>query len=95
MAMRKKFDSAFRAKVALEALKGEKTMNQISAEYSVHVTQITKWRHELLQRSAEIFAKPDTSRAQEQQELADKLHKTIGELTMENNWLKKKLQLLG
>ncbi len=95
MGMRKKFEPALKAKVALEALKGEKTAAQISSEYGVHPTQVTQWKQELMQRSAEIFAKPDNSLKQQHEEFTDKLHKTIGELTVENNWYKKKLQILG
>ena len=95
MGMRKKFDPATRARVALEALRGEKTLAQISSDYGVHATQISQWKQDLIRRSAELFAKPDNSPTRQHEELADKLHKTIGELTMENNWLKKKLQGLG
>ena len=95
MGMRKKFEPALKARIALEALKGEKTTAQISSEYGVHATQVTQWKQELVQRSAELFAKHKSSMAQEQEELTDKLHKTIGEITMENNWLKKKLKILG
>ena len=95
MGMRKKFDAAIKARVALEALRGEKTLAQLSSEYGAHATQISQWKQDLLRRSAELFAKPDNSLTRQHEELADKLHKTIGELTMENNWLKKKLQGLG
>jgi putative transposase len=95
MAMRKKFEPAIKARVALEALKGEKTAAQISSEYGVHATQVTQWKRELIERSCELFAKPDNSMARQHEEFTDKLHKTIGEITMENNWLKKKLQILS
>ena len=94
MGVHRKFEPVLKARVALEAIKGEKTSAQISAEYGVHATQIAQWKQELIARSAEIFAKPDNSMARQQEELTDKLHKTIGEITMENNWLKKKLQIL-
>ena len=87
--MRKRYDAAFKARVALEAIKDEKTMAQLSSEYGVHATQISKWKHELIKRSGEIFNHPDRSRSAEKQELADKLHRTIGELKVENDWLKK------
>ncbi len=93
--MHRKFEAALKAKVALEAIKGEKTLAQISSEYGVHATQVTQWKQELIQRSIELFTKPNNTMAQQQEELTDKLHKTIGEITMENNWLKKKLQILG
>jgi len=95
MAMRKKHDPAIKARVALEAIKGEKTAAQISSEYGVHPTQVTQWKQELIQRSAELFSKPDNSLSQQHEETVDKLHKAIGEITMENNWLKKKLQILS
>jgi transposase-like protein len=95
MVMRKKFEPAIKARVALEAIKGEKTLAQLSAEYGVHATQIAKWKQDLIQRSAELFAKPDNSLVKQYDDLTDKLHKTIGEITMENNWLKKKLQILS
>ncbi len=95
MAMRKKQEPAIKARVALEAIKGEKTAAQISSEYGVHPTQVTQWKQELLRRSAELFSKPDNSLKHQHEEVVDKLHKTIGEITMENNWLKKKLQILG
>jgi len=94
MAMRKKHEPAIKARVALEAIKGEKTAAQISSEYGVYATQVTQWKRELIERSAELFAKPDNTVAKQHEELTDKLHKTIGEITMENNWLKKKLQSL-
>ena len=94
MAIRKKHEPAIKARVALEAIKGEKTAAQIASEYGVHPTQVTQWKQELIQRSAEIFAKPDNTLARQHEETVDKLHKTIGEITMENNWIKKKLQTL-
>ena len=95
MGMRKRIDPALKARVALKALKGEKTLAQLSSEYGVHATQIGQWKKELVRRSVDLFAKRDNSMAKQHNELTDKLHKTIGEITMENNWLKKKLQILG
>jgi transposase len=91
--MRKKFEPAFKAKVALEVLKGEKTLAQISSEYGVHPNQVSQWKQELLSRSAEIFGKTASGAAADQQELIDKLHRIIGEIKVENDWFKKKLQL--
>lgn len=93
--MRKKIEAGLKAKVALEAFRGEKTVTQIASEYQVHPNQVSKWKQELTHRAGDIFRGPDKSAASEQQELTDKLHKTIGELKVENDWLKKKLNLLG
>ena len=91
--MRKKFEPTFKAKVALEALKGEKTLAQISAEYGVHPNQVGQWKQELISRSAELFGKSAKGTSADQHELIDKLHRIIGEIKVENDWFKKKLQL--
>ena len=91
--MRKKHEAGFKAKVALEAIRGEKTMSELSSEYGVHANQISTWKQELLRRAGEIFSKPGKTN-NEPEEKADKLYKSIGELKVENDWLKKKLDLL-
>ncbi len=95
MGIHKRIDPALKARVALESIKGEKTLAQLSSEYGVHATQIGQWKKDLIRRSAELFTKSNNSIAAQHEDLTDKLHKTIGEITMENNWLKKKLQILG
>lgn len=93
--MRKKIDPAIKARAAVDALKGELTIAEIAAKYQVHPNMVTGWRRELLSNAAGIFdhAK-DRKAVAEVQEKIDDLHKTIGEITMENDWLKKKLNLL-
>ncbi len=93
--MRKKIDPAIKAKAALEAIKGELTIAELAAKYQVHPNMITGWRREVLDNAAGIFDHAKERRAEaEVQEKIDGLHKTIGEITMENDWLKKKLGLL-
>jgi len=93
--MRKKIDPAIKAKAALDALKGEMTIAEIAAKYQVHPNMITGWRRELLDNASGIFDHAKERRAEADiQEKIDDLHKTIGEITMENDWLKKKLDLL-
>ena len=92
--MYKKLSPGLKAKVALEAFREEKTLTQIASEYDVHPSQISRWKQELLKRAGELFSKPDKSKAEEQQKTKDKLHQAIGELKVENDWLKKKLNLL-
>lgn len=93
--MRKKFESGLKAKIALEAFKGEKTLAQISSEYGVHVNQISKWKKELLKNAGAIFGIKNDKSDNGKQELVEKLYRNIGELKVENDWLKKKLNLLG
>lgn len=93
--MRKKFEAGFKAKVALEAFRGEKTLSQISSEYGVHANLISRWKQELLQGAAGVFENRNNKQDNGQEEKIEKLYKSIGEMKVENDWLKKKLQLLG
>lgn len=93
--MRKKIEPAIKAKAALEAYRGELTIAEIATKYGVHPNMITTWKRELLDSAAGIFdRKKDRQAAAETKEKIDDLHKNIGELTMECDWLKKKLQIL-
>jgi transposase-like protein len=93
--MRKNHDSAFKAKVALEATKGERTMAQISSEYGVHVNQIRQWRQKLLEELPGVFSDRRQKKDKETEEMTSELYRQIGQLKVELDWLKKKsLQLL-
>jgi transposase-like protein len=91
--VRKQFGAKLKAKVALEAIKGEKTFAQLSSEYGVHANRISCWRKQLQERVSEIFSGKKDSGYNSQQELIDKLYRNIGELKVENDWLKKNLGL--
>jgi transposase-like protein len=93
--MRKNHDAAFKAKVALEALKGEKTMAQISSEYGIHVNQIRQWRQKLLEELPGVFSDRRQKKDKDTEEITSELYRQIGQLKVELDWLKKKsLQLL-
>ena len=83
--MKKKFESAYKAKVAIEALRGEKTLAEISTEYEVHPNQISKWKQELIQGAAGVFTKENKEGAIVLEEEKDKLFKNIGNLQVEND----------
>lgn len=89
--VKKKFSKEFKAKVAIEAMKGLKTTAEISSEYSVHPTQIAKWKKELSTGLPGIFSGKNDSEGKSNEQLVDNLYKRIGQLEMENDWLKKKL----
>lgn len=77
--------AAFKAKVALEAIKGEKTVAEIAQRFDVHPNQVTEWRRQLLERAAEVFG----STAPTAQAPVDvkALHAKIGQLALENDFL--------
>jgi transposase-like protein len=82
--------SGFKAKVALAAFKGDKTLAQLSQEYSAHTTQISTWKQRLLEGASELFEDRRRKRTTEETPV-DELYEQIGRLKMELEWLKKKL----
>ena len=80
---RRNHGAVFKAKVALEALKGEQTLVELAARFQVHPNQITEWKKQLLDRAPEIFDKEKKSEEPDVKEL----HAKIGQLAMENDFL--------
>jgi len=78
--------------VALEALKGEKSIAQISSDYEVHSNMITKWKKQLRENISEIFVRKNEREPEAEQQI-DNLYKQIGRQQVEIDWLKKKLGL--
>lgn len=93
MAQRRRHTGQFKARVAVEAITGHKTVNEISSEYGVHASQIHKWKKETLERLPEILDDGRRSRRDTQQLLESRLYQQIGQLTMEVEYLKRKLGL--
>lgn len=93
--MRKNHDGTFKARVALEAVKGEKTTAQISSEYEVHPNQIGQWKKRLLEELPSLFSDRRRREEKEGAAEADELYRQIGQLKVELDWLKKKSQILG
>lgn len=87
---RKGFTAAFKSKVAIAALKGDKTISELSSDFDVHATQISQWKKQLQEGSADIFnGKKDKQRDAISAE-RDVLYAQIGKLKVEVDWLKKK-----
>lgn len=89
---RRKFTGAFKAKVAIEALKERETLAELSKRFEVHQNMISKWKQEFLERSAEVFEKKAEGESGVDPE---KLYAKIGQLEIENDFLKKSLRKTG
>jgi len=87
---RKKYSAEFKAKVALAALKNEETASELAQRYGVHPTMISGWKRTLLDNAAEIFDKNRKSQEQTE-EVINELHRQIGKLKVENDFLSKGL----
>jgi len=87
---RRKFSAAFKAKVAMEALQERSTLSELSKRYEVHPNMISQWKKSLLDNGFKVFqdAHPEKD---DRDKLIESLYKEIGSLTMDNNFLKKKL----
>lgn len=93
--IRKKYSPQEKAKIALEALKGDLTISQITSKYGAHSTQINHWKKRALEGLSDIFSDRKQRREQDQGTLIDELYKQIGQLKVELDWLKKKSELFG
>ena len=89
LSMRKTYDAAFKAKVAFEGAKGEKTIAQIASEFSVHPNQIRLWRKHLMEQLPELFSSRRPQQEKAREEIEAELYQQIGQLKMEPSGLKK------
>lgn len=89
---RRKFTSAFKTKIVLEALKESSTIQSLAQKYELHPQQITNWKNTFLQQADQIFTKGGKSQKSEEEAEKDRLLRTIGELKVENDFLKKRLR---
>jgi len=83
---RRKHDAEFKAKIALQAIRGDKTLSELAQQHQVHATQITAWKQQLLEHAAQLFTSSQ-SVAEDSQQRVQELHAKIGELTMERDFL--------
>ena len=88
---RKQHTAAFKAQVALAAVKGDKTVNELAGHYEVHPTLIHGWKKQLLSGAEDIFAQPGKAATADAEAEKAELFEQIGRLKMELEWLKKKL----
>ncbi len=92
---RKQHSAQFKAKVALEAIKGAQTLNELSSQFELHPTQVMQWKKRLTEGAPELFNGRADRQAHEESELRDRLYQEIGQLKVELDWLKKKQHLFA
>jgi len=88
----KKYSAEFKSKVALEAIKGEETTNQIASRFGVHPGQVRQWKRQVLEDVSLVFEKPRRKEKQ-QQVLVENLYREIGQLKVERDFLARKCGL--
>lgn len=93
---RRRHDPQFKARVALEALRGERTIQQIAQSYEVHPVQVSEWKKTMLERAGSVFG-PGQGRSEEEafERERQQLHAKIGKLSVELDFLEKKSRQLG
>lgn len=91
---RKQYSPKFKARVAVEAIRGEKTLSQLGSQFKVHPIQIAKWRKSALEQLPELFVDGRTRKGRNEDADRDALYEEIGRLKVELDWLKKKVGML-
>ncbi len=91
MARRRKFSDQFKAKVALEALRGDKTIQEIAAKHQVHPNQVSQWKRQAVDGMADVFARGGKAEGLTEAEVKE-LHAKIGRLAVENDFLSQGLK---
>lgn len=86
---RKKYSKEFKAQVALDAIKGQKTVAELASEYGVHPNQVGTWKKQLLSSAADAFSRSKDREAENHEAERDRLYQQIGKLQVEVDWLKK------
>lgn len=94
MTTRKQYSPQFKARVAIEAIRGEKTLSQLGSQFKVHPMQIAKWRKAALEQLPELFVDGRKRKGPDGEGTSDALYEEIGRLKMELDWLKKKVGML-
>jgi putative transposase len=92
---RKSHSAAFKAQVALAAIKGDRTINELAALHGVHPTMIHAWKKQLLDNAEELFLSGAKASSAEHEALQAQLYEQIGRLKTELDWLKKKAASFG
>lgn len=88
---RRRHSAEFKAKVALEAIKGQRATNEIAASYGIHPVLLSQWKKQVLDELPQVFSSQRAKAALEEETLRERLYQQIGQLQFELEWLKKKV----
>jgi transposase-like protein len=88
---RRNFSSKFKAQIALDAVRGMKTLAELATEHKVHPNQISIWKKQLLAQAEDLFERGKSASEKSEEEIAAPLYEEIGRLKMDIKWLEKKL----
>ena len=92
---RRKHTAEFKARVALEAIRGVKTISEIAAEFEIHPVMVGNWKKEMLENISSLFEQKSAKKEKDQEQETEHHHRKVGQLTMEVEFLEKKCRQLG
>lgn len=92
---RRKHTAEFKARVAIETIRGMKTMSEIASEFEIHPVMVSNWKKEMLEHLPEIFENKNARKDKDSAREKEQLHSKVGQLTMEVDFLVKKCHQLG
>ena len=87
---RKQYSAELKAKIAVEAVKGQRTIQEIASHYSIHPSQVTQWKKQLLESAADLFSSGRDHATEADEQMKAELYQQVGKLQVELDWLKKK-----
>ena len=93
--MRKNYTGKFKAKVVVDVIRENETVAELASKYQVHRTLLTRWKKEALEGLPAVFSTAKKKNEQDDKKLIDELYKKIGQLEVENDWLKKKVDRIN
>ncbi len=93
--MRKNYTGKFKAKVVVDVIRENETLAELSSKYQVHRTMLNRWKKEAIEGLPTLFSSAKKKSPNDTQNLIDELYKKIGQLEVENDWLKKKVNTIN
>jgi transposase-like protein len=87
---RKRYEASFKARVALAAVRADRTVSELASHFGIHGSLIAQWKRKLLTNAEQLFSEPSNGEKEDRSALIEELHKQVGQLHVELEWAKKK-----